>query len=251
MKNVSISPQHCHSGSLILVNSQYPYHGREHELPLVPVQPGSAVRLWVKAARALQSLLRHIGGEQAIAAVSGWRSLAEQQQIWDQSLVDNGPEFTRQYVALPGCSEHQTGLAIDLGDNSVPLDFIRPAFPEQGICQIFRQQAAAFGFMERYPQGKEAITGISHEPWHFRYVGEPHAAIISEHGFTLEEYINFLRQFPYGKRAYQHQQPDKCYYVSFLAVTQPCLVELPERCWISGNNVDGLIITAEGSAACG
>ena len=106
-----------------------------------------------------------------------------------QSLAENGREFTEQYVARPGCSEHQTGLAIDLGLRLPEIDFIRPYFPYDGLAGRFRQLAAEYGFVERYPQGKEAVCGIAHEPWHFRYVGRPHALIMQKRGLTLEEYL--------------------------------------------------------------
>lgn len=103
--------------------------------------------------------------------------------------------FTKKFVALPYCSEHQTGLAMDLGLNKEEIDFICPDFPYEGICQEFREAAPSYGFVERYIKGKEKITGISAEPWHFRYVGTPHAKIMEEHGWVLEEYLSFLRTF--------------------------------------------------------
>lgn len=89
---------------------------------------------------------------------------------------------------------HQTGLAIDLGLAADEIDFIRPDFPADGVCGAFRRRAADFGFVLRYPAGKEAVTGIAHEPWHFRYVGVPHARLMAEMGFTLEEYVAWLRE---------------------------------------------------------
>ncbi len=106
-------------------------------------------------------------------------------------------DFTRQYVAIPGCSEHETGLAIDLAlDTGGEIDFIRPYFPYDGICSEFRARAAEFGFIERYPSGKEHITRIAAEPWHFRYVGAAHAVYLAAHGLTLEEYIDSLASRP-------------------------------------------------------
>ena len=93
-------------------------------------------------------------------------------------MAESGLAFTHKYVAYPGCSEHQTGLAIDLGKAAGHIDFIRPAFPYDGTCGAFRRAAAAYGFIERYQKGKESLTGIAREPWHFRYVGLPHAAIM-------------------------------------------------------------------------
>ena len=92
-------------------------------------------------------------------------------------------------MALPGHSEHQTGLAIDLGLRGPEIDFIRPDFPYEGVCQRFRERAADFGFVERYPAGKEAVIGIAHEPWHFRYVGPSHAREMVHRGLVLEEYL--------------------------------------------------------------
>lgn len=67
------------------------------------------------------------------------------------------------------------------------------ASPWSEICQIFRDRAADYGFIERYPKGKENITHIGHEPWHFRYVGVEHAKQMTERNLTLEEYVEWLK----------------------------------------------------------
>ena len=114
--------------------------------------------------------------------ISGYRPYSRQAEIYR-----NAADI--RYVAPPGVSEHQTGLAIDLGLTQPDIDFLRPYFPYEGICQRFRELAPAYGFIERYPAGKEHITGIAHEPWHFRYVGTPHSEIMAFKGLTLEEYL--------------------------------------------------------------
>lgn len=234
-------------GDLILVNGPHPY--RETLRPeLAPVPgPGSPVRLARRAADALSRLMAAIGGWDGIVPVSGWRSHQEQQAIWNQSLADHGPDFTRTYVARPGSSEHETGLAIDLGLRSHDLDFLRPAFPDVGVCQTFRDLAPAYGFLQRYPAGKEALTGIGHEPWHFRYAGQPHASLMAELDLTLEEYLDFLRAYPYGSSAYETRDNGGTAWVSYLAAspTGTTALDLPEGlvCTVSGNNVDGYIIT--------
>lgn len=164
----------------------------------MPVMEGEKVLLEQTAANALQRLLaavyetdRGYGvSGQTIAAVSGWRSQREQIEIYEDSLKENGEAFTRKYVAWPGCSEHQTGLAIDVGLKTEHMDFIRPEFPWEGVCGTFRRLAPKYGFVQRYTKEKEALTGISEEPWHFRYVGCPHAQIMTERGLCLEEYID-------------------------------------------------------------
>ena len=166
-----LPPEAVHQGDLILVNAHHPCHPLPQ--PDLVTVAGTGVQLERRAAQALDSLMAAIDGWKGIVPVSGWRALAEQQAIWDGSLAENGLPFTQTYVACPGCSEHQTGLAIDLGLNQGEIDFIRPAFPYEGLCQTFRQTMAQYGWVQRYPAGKEAITGIGHEPWHFRYVGQP------------------------------------------------------------------------------
>lgn len=141
------------------------------------------------AAYALQALIKKLNAYGKIVPVSGFRTQQEQQNIWDNTLKQHGLIYTQKYVAIPGCSEHQTGLAIDLALNQENIDFICPSFPDEGICHLFQQLAPSYGFILRYPKGKETVTKIGWEPWHFRYVGTPHAQIITNHHLTLEEYL--------------------------------------------------------------
>lgn len=178
---------------LTLVNAAHPLKDedrRKLEEHLMPADEDfPEILMEETAARALRALLRELGAEGQIVPVSGYRTMEEQTQIYEDSLRENGGEFTKKFVALPGCSEHQTGLAIDLGLCKDEIDFICPDFPYEGICQKFRLMAQDYGFVERYPAGKEAVTGIGHEPWHFRYVGRPHARIMTDRGLVLEEYL--------------------------------------------------------------
>ena len=138
----------------------------------------------------LHLALKEINAGSKIVPVSGYRTVDEQVKIYESSLKENGEEFTRKFVALPNASEHQTGLAIDLALNEGNVDFICPSFPYHGICQEFRRIAPQYGFIERYKDEKKAITKISKEEWHFRYVGYPHSRIIEDKGLCLEEYID-------------------------------------------------------------
>lgn len=179
------------SGFLTLVNRAHPVRRRPAPEELVAALPGfPEVRLLAPAAAALQSLLSRLHAGDAIRPVSGYRSYWEQRALWEGSLQTHGRAFTETYVAPPGCSEHETGLAIDLGEHVPGLDLIRPSFPEDGLCGRFRAHAAEYGFLLRYPRGKEAVTGIGWEPWHFRYVGLPWALEIAGRGLTLEEYLH-------------------------------------------------------------
>ena len=138
----------------------------------------------------------------------------------------------RRYVRLA------SGLALDVGIYSDHIDFIRPDFPYTGISQIFRETAPFFGLIERYGAAKESITGISHEPWHFRYVGYPHAVFMNEKQLCLEEYTDLLHTFTIDHPLYVENHT-----IFFHPYDQQ--LNLPERIGyeVSGNNVDGLIIT--------
>ena len=193
MKTVTLRKEQIYQGDLLLVNARHPYRDNSRKFYVSLNSRYEETLLSREAANALQLIFQKISSGNAIVPVSGYRTLEEQVNIYNTSLKDNGEEFTRKYVALPNHSEHQTGLAIDLGLNKPDIDFIRPDFPYGGICEEFRQAAPDYGFIERYAKDKESITGISHEPWHFRYVGYPHSKIITEQVFSLEEYAEFIK----------------------------------------------------------
>lgn len=250
MKAVVIPAKSVHSGKLILVNAQHPYRDKNTDGTLVTVCTGSEILLERRAAVLFDKLMTAINGWPQIDAVSGWRSHREQQSIYLKSLLQNGIDFTKQYVAKPGHSEHQTGLAIDLGLSKSQPDFIRPDFPYSGICRKFREKAAEYGFIERYPKGKEAVTGIAHEPWHFRYVGAPHAAVMTRLDLTLEEYSDFIKQYRYGENYFPFRSGAQLIKISYLkAETGDDLeTELDDSVpySVSGNNTDGFILTEWG-----
>ena len=246
MKEITLNHQQIHTGSLILVNTEYPYQSIKNE-PMLPVFDAfPSIKLQHRAGALLASLFDVLHCRSMIVPVSGWRSHTEQQQIWQDTITEHGLEYTQKYVAIPGHSEHETGLAIDLALKQDTIDFICPEFPYHGICQQFRQRCADFGFIERYPAGKEPITKIGHEPWHFRYVGIPHAKIIQSHGFTLEEYHDFIKRFCFGKSAYHQQCGHLDVFVSYLnAHANLTYLKINSQFpySFSGNNSDGFIIT--------
>lgn len=180
--------------NLVLVNAAHALEEEPDAGELEAVhKENPAVLLKREAAEQLRGLLDAVDRDGEIVLVSGYRSRAEQEKIFADSLRENGRSFTETYVAPPDHSEHQTGLAIDLGKRQETIDFIRPEFPKDGVFSAFRKRAPEYGFVERYPAGKEQVTGIGAEPWHFRYVGCPHARIMTERHLVLEEYLDSLR----------------------------------------------------------
>ena len=126
---------------------------------------------------------------------SSRRSVAEQQKIWDDFTVKYGEDYTKRYVAVPGYSEHHTGLDLDLYLNIDGVDVYENEdmveYPE--IWAKIHEKLAEHGFILRYLEGKESITGYGYEPWHIRYVGSADTAReITEKGITLEEYLGRL-----------------------------------------------------------
>ncbi|MBQ8209246.1 MAG: M15 family metallopeptidase [Clostridia bacterium] len=120
---------------------------------------------------------------------SGYRTLDKQQQLYDDKVnayIDEGysrdeaEEKANEWVALPGYSEHHTGLAVDIN--------AREGASEE-VYKWLEKNCHKYGFILRYPADKTEITGINYEPWHFRYVGYEAAEYIYEHGITLEEYL--------------------------------------------------------------
>ncbi len=226
MKKYSI-----YNGDLILINTQFELDVNKFESELVKFE-NFDIYLDKRAMKPLLELFHKIGSKDKIVPVSVYRSSKLQREIYENSLKVNGEEFTKKFVALPGHSEHETGLAIDLGLNIGEIDYIAPHFPYEGICQEFRILAPKYGFIERYPKDKTEITRIAHEPWHFRYIGYPHSFIVTKFNLCLEEYIYALKSF------------DKDHPFIFEDYAIWHSQKLEENVFdISGNNVDGFIIT--------
>ena len=123
-----------------------------------------------------------------LIGVSAYRSYDRQQAIFAAKSAQVGEAAANQVSARPGQSEHQTGLAIDVSSPGVDGELVE-TFGETEAGRWLAANAPQFGFIIRYPRGKEEVTGYQHEPWHLRYVGPENAAAIVEAGLTLEEYL--------------------------------------------------------------
>lgn len=121
-------------------------------------------------------------------AVSGYRSYRTQKSLFDTYVKTQGAEHAGMYSAVPGKSEHQTGLAMDVSgaDAKTRLEESFAATPEG---KWLAANCAKFGFIIRYGQGKEDVTGYAYEPWHLRYVGKDIAEEITSRGLALEDYF--------------------------------------------------------------
>lgn len=137
----------------------------------------------------LSSALRKKGI--VIGIASAYRSITQQQQIFESFCHRYGEEYALSTVAKPGTSEHHTGLAIDISIKSGKKWIKENAelLIETETFSKIHEILPHYGFIVRYPAEKESITGYPYEPWHIRYVGKEAARKISSANITLEEYI--------------------------------------------------------------
>lgn len=114
---------------------------------------------------------------------SGYRTYNSQKQLYENAVLEHGQQAADLLHARPGYSEHQTGLAFDLKHEDGSL------LEKEAEVKWLEANAASYGFILRYPQGKEEITGYQYEPWHLRYIGD-RAGEIQSSGLTLEEFLD-------------------------------------------------------------
>ena len=124
-----------------------------------------------------------------LSITSGYRSYSYQKTLFNNYAAKDGIEAASRYSARPGQSEHQTGLALDLASQSGKCT-LSTCFKDTDEGKWLNENAWRYGFILRYPEGKEEITGYMFEPWHFRYVGKNEAQKIQDSGLTIEEYYD-------------------------------------------------------------
>lgn len=197
-KNVIQNPQNTMS----LVNKIFGlpenYIPADLVRPNVPFSFGDAKLekslMRVEAAEALEKMFvdaRNDGIE--LAAVSGYRSYGRQETLFNAEVNKVGEEKALQAVARPGSSEHQTGLTMDISSKTNNFN-LNEQFGSTKEGVWLAHNAHKYGFILRYPRGKEGITGYMYEPWHFRYVGIRAATEIYENDWTLEEYFENVKK---------------------------------------------------------
>lgn len=182
---------------LILVNKEYdipedyvPEGLTEVDVRFPKGTPSEQKKMQKEAADALKILFDEAEKEGIILyGVSGYRSFAYQKNIYDRKVKAVGKEEAGKYVAYPGQSEHQTGLAMDVTNEESISGSLMQSFGKTEEGQWLEENAHKFGFIVRYPKGKEDVTGYNYEPWHLRYVGKKASEEIKAQGIVLEEYL--------------------------------------------------------------
>ncbi len=160
--------------------------------PDVPIAPNANNRLLrSEAASALESLFDAAAEDGVMLyARSGYRSYSTQETLFNNYVANHGYEEASRFSAKPGHSEHQTGLAMDVTSESADYRLTQD-FGNTSEGQWVAANAHHYGFIIRYPQNKESVTGYIYEPWHLRYLGVDLATAVYESGLTYEEYLGY------------------------------------------------------------
>ena len=189
---------------LILVNRKHTIDGEYVPENLVPIsnvrQDGRSESMVETAEKALQALYIEMraAGYTDVSVTSGYRSYNKQVSLYNtytqREMSDNNisreeaEKIVDTYSARPGTSEHQTGLCCDMHN----LGSASQRFANEEVYTWLINNCYKFGFVLRFPEGKEDITGYSFEPWHYRFVGRYHASEMHRLDMCLEEYIEYL-----------------------------------------------------------
>lgn len=247
-----------YKGDLILVNFDYPCRANqggqlsslfESKTSSYQVRDHNVIlhKDIIPQFNALMDDFLEAKGKSDIMALSGYRSPEKQEELYQNDLQQTGAEESTQ-VAKAGYSEHQTGYAMDLSlytGLGLTLDYTG-----NGKYAWINQNCVKYGFIVRYAREKQTITKIIDEPWHLRYVGVPHAQLMTQKKLCLEEYIDLLHEYAFDRQHLFVTQEDgseyEIYYVP--AGSDPdATISIPvpeDRDYrISGNNIDGFIVT--------
>ncbi|GAC42180.1 D-Ala-D-Ala carboxypeptidase VanY-F [Paenibacillus popilliae] len=241
MQKIELTEEQIYQGNLLLVNNEHPVHQKSIKSDIINLFTHKELTKGYGLLDNEIKLSEEIAGKfsEMIAAAeedgvsnflisSGYRDLDEQSRLYEEM----GSDF-----ALPaGHSEHNLGLSLDVGSTQMKMD----KAPEG---KWIEKNCWEYGFILRYPLDKTDVTGIQYEPWHIRYVGLPHSAIMQEMNLALEEYLDYLKE----EKSISVRVDGKKYTISYDPISQneTIEVEVPadEQYEISGNNIDGVIVT--------
>ncbi|AIQ77073.1 MULTISPECIES: D-Ala-D-Ala carboxypeptidase VanY [Paenibacillus] len=234
-----VTQDQVYQGDLLLVNRQYPVHEDSVKPDIVTLYEqadlvqgygllDTSIRLSESVAHKFNKMVKAAEkeGVNHFLISSGYRDFEEQEKLYQEKGSD---------YALPAqYSEHNLGLSLDIGSSQAEMS----KAPEGKWLQ---KNAWKYGFILRYPKDKTEITGIKYEPWHFRYVGLPHSAIIHEKGLVLEQYLDFLKE----NKEISTTVDGKAYTVSYFPVSKYTTIKIPQegQYMTSGDNMDGIIVT--------
>ena len=229
---------------LVLVNKEYTVGRDYYPTDMVDIDGSLSTNQNLKVKReAYDAYLEMLADAKAeglnFCICSAYRGFSVQESLYYNSLASNGKEYTDKMFAYPGRSEHHTGYAVDF---SVMKNGVSHDYDGTGEYAWINENCHNYGYIVRYETGKEELTGIWDEPWHFRYLGVPHATEIARLGLCLEEYMDYLKDYTFEGEHLTIRCEAGEYEVWYTQGTEVYLPDSGEYS-VSGNNVDGLIVT--------
>lgn len=255
-QTIELSHDDVYRGDLILIRSDIPCKNFEteemtrlYDLKERSYQLGNAdIRLKREAAEALDVMLKDFCkavGSNDINVISGFRSVELQQKLFEEKTELCGEKEAQRWVARPGYSEHHSGYAVDFG---IYRNGASSKFNGKGKYRWLQAHAHEYGFVLRYATEKEKTTGIAGESWHFRYVGVPHACYMKQKQMCLEEYERHIKDYSYRSKHMRVTDGRGKQYEVYYVKAEQNITEVPvprdADYTVSGNNVDGFIVTA-------
>lgn len=264
--SVEMKKSDIDNGDLILVNNDYDYdfEANAESIHLVGIneykcnaysamnndlQVGSVM---INALNKMFTDFYNTTGNDSVCVISAYRTLEYQENLYKNKVSDVGQAKADEWAALPGFSEHHTGLAVDIGI-SAPGGGAE-TFRRDGDYAWVVENCYKYGLVNRYDESKRDITGIMDEPWHYRYVGIPHAQVMYTENLCLEEYIESLKYYSYnGDHLKVAADNGKDYEIYYVTGKFRSGVPVPKNYeyTISGNNVDGFVVTVDMSTYAG
>ena len=268
---VTVAADELWKGDLILVNYSYAYpdadtirvktvYGNKSTFYQVSNTNIALTDDALTAMNAMADAFYAATGSSEMIIVSGYRNVEDQRRIYNDRVASQGEEMAALYVATPTYSEHHTGLAMDLSFYTKDGKSVAVEDYEYGAW--IDEHCADYGFVLRYPSDKIDITKIGYESWHYRYVGIPHAAVMTNRNLCLEEYIDEIKKYTTETNFLWVQSdgsvaavspdaaPNEGYLLYYVpkSASGDTEVKIPrgnrfQNYTISGNNVDGYIVT--------
>ena len=249
-ETITLSEDDIHNGPLMLVNSDNRYEGEPEGLVSVAELGVNAFTVSSTSLVVRQEVIDQLNimiteynsdtQRSDIMVTSAYRSVADQQEIYDENVSLYGDSYANTNVQTPGASDSHTGYALSF---SLYSDGQSASIRGTEAETWLSENARDYGFILRFPEGKDEITGFSYRASNYRYVGVPHAVYIEENGLCLEEYLDLLKN-SYGYEG-EHLEIScdsgvyGVYYASGTTISVPRNTEYT----ISGNNSDGFIVT--------
>lgn len=237
--SIQVTKDQIYKGNLLLVNKDHPVPpgGEASEAVSLSKHPelengfvllDNSIRLSPNLVQKFSTMIEAAknDGVSRFLISSGYRDEKEQSELYEEMGSD--------YALPAGYSEHNLGLSLDIGSTQGEMEHAAEG-------KWLKDNAWKYGFILRYPEDKTVITGILYEPWHFRYVGLPHSAIMYEKDFVLEEYLDFLKE----QKSIATTIDNQVYEIFYYPISKNTTIHVPAngRYEISGNNMDGVIVT--------